>query len=126
MKRHNSSFYPIGFVILLAAFLSLAFFTLSAICLASASNEARASESFSTASRAYEAACSSAAEQVAALHTDDHADQTISEPIDDEHTLCVRASYHADTDSYVITDTQIILTKDWQADTTLPLVRSDE
>lgn len=125
MKRKHS-FYPIGFVILLAAFLSLAFFTLSAICLTSAVNESRASESYITSSQDYAKAYSKAAAEVAALDTADHSNQTVSAVIDDDHTLCVNAVYQAETDSYIIADTEIILTKDWQADTTLPLVRSDQ
>jgi hypothetical protein len=120
MNRHTS-FYPIGFVILLSSFLPIAFFTLSAISLTSADRENKASASYSTASRAYSAACSKAEEQAASLAYSPDTPDTITVPIDKDHSLEAAISYHPASSHYTITSYTVILTKDWQADTTLPL-----
>lgn len=120
MNRHTS-FYPIGFVILLSSFLSIVFFTLSAISLTSADRENRVSASYSTASKAYADACSQAEEQAASLTYSPTQSNTITVPIDDDHTLEASLTYDPESSHYIITSYTTILTKNWQADTTLPL-----
>lgn len=132
-RRQTSFPVPFGLSLLLVVFLARAFFTFAAISLSTAKNDYSVSRSMADHKTAYAEASNRAEEKIAALNEDARLDPAGAESevnfeieIDSTQSLEVTCRWNEETGSYETTTWQVVSTREWQPDTTLPVMQAED